>query len=245
MCLILFAYKVHPKYPLIVTANRDEFYDRPTQKAHWWDTQPAILAGKDLKGGGTWLGVTQSGRFAALTNYRDLRHICPDAPTRGTLVTNFLLQENTSALQYAQTIENDEAFNGYNLLLYENQKDALVWHSNVSGESRVLEAGIYGVSNALLDTSWPKVEAGKKFLKDLLNENEDTFDVEKAFSYLQDTFKPADETLPDTGVGLEWERLLSPLFIKSPKYGTRSSTVVLMDSTGNIRFEERVHGGEK
>ncbi len=241
MCLIIFAYKAHPKYPLIVTANRDEFYERPTQQAHWWKSNPNILAGKDLKGGGTWLGVSKSGRFAALTNYRDLQHIRADAPTRGTLVTQFLEQDHLSALQYIEGIENDEAYNGYNLLLYEN--DTLVWHSNISGESRELKAGVYGVSNALLDTSWPKVEHGKDFLKDLLQKNKDTFEVEKAFDYLQNTLKPSDQELPDTGVGIELERLLSPLFIQSPKYGTRSSSVVLVDTKGNIRFEERVYQG--
>ncbi|MEZ4884580.1 MAG: NRDE family protein [Chitinophagales bacterium] len=242
MCLIIFAYKVHPKYPLIISANRDEFYERPTAKAHWWESHPNLLAGKDLKGGGTWLGVSKSGRFAALTNYRDLQHIRTDAPTRGALVTDFLVNDDVSAMEYLHSIPNDEAYNGYNLLLYENEK--LFWHSNVSGESRQLKAGIYGVSNALLDTPWPKVENGKAFLKDLLTQNSDIFEVEKAFDYLKNTNKPNDKELPDTGVGIELERLLSPLYIQSPKYGTRCSTVVLVDVEGRIRFEERVYGEE-
>lgn len=242
MCLIIFAYKVHPKYPLIITANRDEFYERPTAKAHWWESHPSLLAGKDLKGGGTWLGVSKSGRFAALTNYRGLQHVRPDAPTRGALVTDFLVDENEpSAMEYLEGIENDEAYNGYNLLLYEN--DTLVWHSNVSGESRKLEAGVYGVSNALLDTPWPKVERGKAFLKGLILEDSINFDVEKAFDYLQDKEQPKDEELPDTGVGMDLERLLGTLFIKSPKYGTRCSTVVLVDEQENVSLEERGFGG--
>ncbi|MGB0931068.1 MAG: NRDE family protein [Chitinophagales bacterium] len=244
MCLIIFAYKVHPKYPLIITANRDEFYERPTAKAHWWESKPNLLAGKDLKGGGTWLGVSKSGRFAALTNYRSLEHIKPNAPTRGSLVADFLVDENApSAMEYVETIENDEAFNGYNLLLYE--KNTLVWHSNVSRESRELEAGIYGVSNALLDTPWAKVERGKFFLKELLSEDSVDFDIEKAFNFLQDTVRPNDDKLPDTGVGIELERLLGTLFIQSQKYGTRCSTVVLVDEKDTVFFEERVFGKEK
>ncbi|MFK7907344.1 MAG: NRDE family protein, partial [Chitinophagales bacterium] len=182
MCLVIFAYKVHPKYPLIITANRDEFYKRPTVKAHWWESHPNLLAGKDLKGGGTWLGASKSGKFATLTNYRDLRHMRTDAPTRGTLVMDFLLNDEHSAMEYLDSIQNDEAFNGYNLLLYENEK--LFWHSNIQGDSQELKPGIYGLSNAQLDTPWPKVELGKSYLKELITEDSLDFNTEKAFDYL-------------------------------------------------------------
>lgn len=242
MCLVLFAYKVHPKYPLIITANRDELYKRPTQKAHWWESHPNLLAGKDLKGGGTWLGASKSGKFATLTNYRDMAHIRSDAPTRGTLVMDYLLNEEQDAMTYLQSIENDAAFNGYNLLLYE--KGQLFWHSNVNGKSLQLEEGVYGMSNALLDTPWPKVLRGKQYLRSLLEENPTDFDVTKAFAYLKDQYQAKDKDLPNTGVTLEWERILSPMFIESVTYGTRCSTVVLVNDIGEIFFEERVYVGD-
>ncbi len=242
MCLVIFAYKVHPKYPLIITANRDEFYKRPTVKAHWWESHPNLLAGKDLKGGGTWLGVSKSGKFATLTNYRDLQHMRKDAPTRGTLVMDFLLDDEHSAMEYLNSIQNDEAFNGYNLLLYEKEK--LFWHSNVNGDSRELKPGIYGLSNAQLDTPWPKVELGKSHLRKLLTNDSADFNTQKAFEYLKDVWKPKDEDLPKTGVGLDWERMLSPMFIESEEYGTRCSTVVLVDKASNVYFEEHIHVGE-
>ena len=244
MCLVIFAYKVHPQYPLIITANRDEFYKRPTVGAHWWESKPNVLAGRDLKGGGTWLGVSKSGKFATLTNYRDLQHMRKDAPTRGALVTDYLENDELTAMAYLQSIENDEAFNGYNLLLYENGQ--LFWHSNVSAKTEELESGIYGLSNAQLDTPWPKVLRGKQFLQKWMQKDFPNLDAEEAFAYLQNRERPKDADLPDTGVGIEWERFLSPMFIEEPKhqYGTRCSTVVLIDKNAEVSFEERVYVGD-
>ena len=235
MCLILFAHQVHPAYPLVVIANRDEFYKRPTAQADWWETAPDLLAGRDLEAGGSWLAVGRNGRFAALTNYRDPANILPNAPTRGTLVTEFV-QGSTSPKDYLAALHaRSHLYNGFNLLLADG---AEMWHySNQEGEPTQLGPGIYGVSNAVLDTPWPKVESGKQKLAQLLKA--DTIDLEAAFGALTDPQIAPDEALPATGVPLEWERKLSPLYIEMPTYGTRCSTVVLKRPNGRMTFAER------
>ncbi|MEH7250848.1 NRDE family protein [Neobacillus niacini] len=236
MCLILFAYKVHPKYKLIVAANRDEFYQRPTSPAHFWEDDSNILAGRDLEKMGTWMGVTKKGRFAALTNYRDPSEVTEGKRSRGELVTN-ALQYNCDIKEYMQSLgKNNDWYPGYNLLAGDG--DELFYYSNVGKELLEVTPGIYGVSNHLLNTEWPKVQMGKAGLSEILNKNHEDF-VEPLFTLLQKSEQAEDARLPKTGVSLDLERILSPMFIKSENYGTRSSTV-LLKTDKEIHYVERV-----
>ena len=240
MCLILFAYKVHPKYKLIVAANRDEFYERPTAPAHFWEDHPHILAGRDLRKMGTWMGVTENGRFAALTNYRDPNELTEGKRSRGDLVADFLKGSASPADFLNRASEDRISYPGYNLLA--GNLEELFYYSNVEDRVELLQPGIYGVSNHVLDTEWPKVKKGKEGLSALLDNAEGNL-TEDLFTLLQNADPAPDDRLPKTGVSLEWERILSPLFIKSDGYGTRSSTVLLM-SKDEIFYKERVHIGE-
>lgn len=237
MCLILFAYKVHPKYKLMVAANRDEFYQRPTAPVHFWDDDPEILAGRDLEKMGTWMGMTKSGRFAALTNYRNPKEITEGKRSRGELVAN-ALQHKGDIKEYMESlVRNNDLYPGYNLLAGEG--DELYYYSNVGQKLIKVAPGIYGVSNHLLNTEWLKVQAGKEGLAATLNSNQEDY-VEPLLTLLQKADQAPDEKLPQTGVSLEFERMLSPMFIKSEGYGTRSSTVLLMDEK-EIHYVERVY----
>lgn len=240
MCLILFAYKKHPKYKLVVAANRDEFYERPTAPAHFWEDQPHILAGRDLSKMGTWMGITKDGRFAALTNYRDSKEMIEGKRSRGELVADFLKSTAPSASYFKKIAAARRQYPGYNLLA--GNPDELYYYSNVEDRMEKLEPGIYGVSNHVLNTEWPKVKRGKEGLAKLIANAEGSL-TEKLFLLLQNADPAPDEFLPKTGVSLEWERILSPLFIKSEGYGTRSSTVMLM-SENDIFFKEWVHIGD-
>ena len=235
MCLILFAYERHPRYRLVLAANRDEFYGRPTAPVHFWDGAPDLLAGRDLKGGGTWLGVTRSGRFAAITNYREPDFHEKDAPSRGALVTDFLRGQDDPAVYLEKLAFSAARYNGFNLIV--GDMDALGYFSNREGTVRMLAPGVYGLSNHLLDTPWPKVERGKAFLEAHLR-GEDVDDA-ALLDALNDPAQAPDDALPDTGVGLAWEQALSPLFIRSPDYGTRSSSVLLISHDGEVTFAER------
>jgi uncharacterized protein with NRDE domain len=236
MCLVLFAYKVHPNYKLIVAANRDEFYQRPTAPVHFWEDDPEILAGRDLEKMGTWMGVTRTGRFAALTNYRDPNEITVGKRSRGELVTN-ALQYNGDIKEYMQSLaRNNDWYPGYNLLAGDG--DELYYYSNVGRQMMEVTPGIYGVSNHLLNSEWPKVQMGREGLDKILNTNHENF-VEPLFTLLQKSEQAPDERLPKTGVSLELERMLSPMFIKSENYGTRSSTVLLKSET-ELHYVERV-----
>jgi uncharacterized protein with NRDE domain len=236
MCSILFAYKQHPKYPLIVLANRDEYYKRPTLQADWWQEHPKMLAGKDAVGNGSWFGMSQLGRFSALTNYRDGFNIIKDAPTRGKLVTNFLV-ENVDSRAYLEGVSVDShLYNGYNLLTFDGEE--LFHYSNISNEITLVEAGIHGMSNALLNSDWPKINNGKLELEKLVDVEKD-FSIEAGFELLLNEQKPADSDLPSTGVPIDWERKLSSLCIKTENYGTRCSTVMLWGTDGKVYYEER------
>jgi len=236
MCLILLALESHPSYPLVFLANRDEFYDRPSAPAAFWDDAPHVLAGRDLHAGGTWFGITTTGRIAAVTNYRDPASIQAVAPSRGKLVSDFLLGQDTPADYLNSLIERAHAYNGFNIILGTAQE--LYWYSNRGDEPRPLEPGIHGLSNHLLDTDWYKVLHGKQALAEILSSHA-TPDPAHFFPLLADPFIPDDVDLPDTGVGLEWERILASLFITSPAYGTRCSMVLLIDSDGHVTFAEK------
>lgn len=243
MCLILFAFNKHSKYKLIVAANRDEFYKRPTAPAHWWEDSPHILAGKDLQAGGTWMGITKTGKFAAITNYRGKKvpFKRKNAPSRGKLVSEYL-DSTVTPEDYAHTLrETGHNYNGFNLLFGDSAQ--LLYYSNVFENTMALtlEPGIYGLSNDILDTPWPKVVKGKASLKSILESGhtKDSRLAEELFSVLNDRSFSGYKDLPDTGIGRIKERMLSPLFIRTPLYGTRSSTVVLTGYNGNVFFEER------
>ncbi|MEM7369308.1 MAG: NRDE family protein [Bacteroidota bacterium] len=236
MCLIIFAYQAHPKFPLILAANRDEFYERPTQRIHWWDQDPQLLAGKDLKAGGTWMGVHTSGRFAALTNFRDLSQEKKDAPSRGKLVLDFLQGSHSPSQFLRQLQPSSSQYSGYNLLVWE--KGELAWQSNMQKEWERVRPGIHGLSNHLLDTPWPKVEKGKRSMESIVS-NQKEISVEDLFALLSDRSIATDAQLPQTGVSLKWERLLSAMHIESEGYGTRVSTVIMIDHRGKVFVEER------
>lgn len=236
MCLFFCAFEIHPTYRLIIAANRDEFYERPSQPAAFWSEAPELLAGRDLRGGGTWFGITRSGRIAAVTNYRDPRSHRDDAPSRGLLLTDYLLGRADAARYLAQLRSKAAAYNGFNLVL--GTARGLYYYSNRRGGAIALTPGLYGLSNHLLDTPWPKVAHGKEAIGDLLSRGGDP-DPEALFDILSNRAIADDRLLPDTGVGLEWERLLSARFIASPAYGTRSSTLLFVDRQDRATFIER------
>ncbi len=236
MCLILFSYKSHPVYPLILAANRDEFYERPTAQASFREENPDMLAGRDLKDGGTWLGITKTGRMAAITNFRDIRNLKNDAPSRGNLVSGFL-RGNEDPVEYIQRIRRvSDRYNGFNLIL--GDRSGLFYFSNAGDVFHEISPGVHGLSNHLLDTPWPKVEQGKKLLDSLISKTGGP-PPDEIFHILADTSRPDDRHLPDTGIGLEWERLLSSIFIQSEIYGTRSSSVIFVDRENGVTFIER------
>jgi uncharacterized protein with NRDE domain len=235
MCLILLAYRCHPGYELIVAANRDEFYERPTAPLGFWDDAPQVLAGRDLQEQGTWMGISRTGRFAAITNYRDPSQVRSGAPSRGQLVRSFLQgsQPASDYLEELRTITN--RYNGFNLLL--GDESGLYYHSNHTGEIQALPAGWYGLSNHLLDTPWPKLRRGLSLLRDRLDQQSNPA-PDDLLEVLTDRNIPPDTALPQTGVPLEWERWLSSIFIDAPGYGTRSSTVLLVNNNGNAHIVE-------
>jgi uncharacterized protein with NRDE domain len=223
-------------YRLVLGANRDEFYDRPTAAMGYWADAAQVLAGRDLRGGGTWLGITATGRFGAVTNYRDPASFKAEAPSRGHLVSAFLQGRETPQAYLDSLGPRAGVYNGFNLLLGDRQD--LFYFSNRAGGPQALVPGVYGISNHLLNSPWPKVEKGKAGLDALLHGN-GPIDPEALFDLLAGRSIPPDGQLPDTGVGLEWERILSPLFIQGPGYGTRSSTVLTWEKNGRINVQER------
>lgn len=240
MCLIIFAYDVHPSYKLVLAANRDEFYDRPSASADFWKDYPDLLAGRDLKEKGTWLGITRQGKFAAITNYRDPASFMFDAKSRGKLVKDFLGDKNNAEEFIKKISRQDAKYNGYNLILQDS--GGFYYYSNHGGEKQKITAGIHGLSNHLLNTPWPKVVRGKKLMKEALKSKGAALE-EALFALLSDRRFPPPEKLPSTGVDKEWEKVLSPIFIKSPHYGTRSSTVLLIGKNRRVTFIEKNYDG--
>ncbi|MFA6223519.1 MAG: NRDE family protein [Desulfomonilaceae bacterium] len=236
MCLVLLSFKNHPRYRLVLAGNRDEFYDRPTAPADFWEDDPNVVAGRDLKEGGTWMGVTRTGRIAVLTNFRDPSHKKSHAPSRGHVVSDFLKSRETP-LKYIQTlVPKAHSYNDFNLLLGDNNQ--IYFMSNRNGKWRSLAAGIYGLSNHLLDTPWPKVKCGRDAFMRILSQGHQ-FAADAIFKILADRTQPDDRLLPDTGIGIEWERILAPIFVASSDYGTRSSVILLIDFEDNVIFMER------
>ena len=239
MCLVLIALDSHRDYSLILAANRDEFYDRPTAPAECWADPHSILAGRDLKAGGTWLGVDRDGRLAAVTNYRQGQRERPAARSRGLLVSEFLTGD-VAASEYLERVRSEAGlYNGFNLMAGDSA--GFFYYSNREGRVRRLTPGIYGLSNHLLDTPWPKVTATKSAFGALLN-GEASQLIGGLFTLLSDRHQAADDLLPSTGISRDWERLLSAAFIASDDYGTRCSSVVLIGRDGGVVFVERGFG---
>lgn len=231
MCLIALAWQATPDYPLVVAANRDEFHARATAPARFWPEAPAVLAGRDLAAGGTWMGVTRGGRFAALTNVREPGR-AQGSRSRGLLVSEYLLS-GALPLDYATAVmAAGDDYSGFNLLVGDGA--ALVVCSNRGTPPTSLPPGVYGLSNHLLDSPWPKVVRAREALR----AQAAAPGVEGLMRLLADDAAAPDEDLPDTGIGLAMERLLSSPFIRSPAYGTRSSTVLLAGRE-RIRFVEQ------
>jgi len=234
MCLIFAAINYHPVYKLIVAANRYEFYSRKTAAANYWSDYPNVLGGRDLQAGGTWMAMTKSGKISMLTNYRDPLHIKSNAPSRGFLVADYL-ERNVDAESYLKGIE-PLPYNGFNLIM--GDVDNLWYLSNYKDGITKLENGLYGLSNHLLDTPWPKVVKGKKKLAPILGKSDLT--TSELMEFLYDT-EVATENLPNTGLSADLERALSSMFIKTPNYGSRCSTVILVDKENHVKFSERVY----
>lgn len=236
MCLIFLSLRQHPTYKLVLAANRDEFYARKTAPAEFWSDHPYVLGGRDLQAGGTWMGITLQGRISLVTNYRDPRHIDPNALSRGKLVSDFLAGKE-SPEAYLQDLEKYKtSYNGFNLIV--GTAESLWYYSNYRDGIAEIGPGLHGLSNHLLETPWPKVARGKEKMATLLQQPTVTPDA--LFDMLYDDTIAADAQLPDTGVGLDRERMLSSMFIKSPVYGTRCSTIVLIDHHNHVTFAERI-----
>ncbi len=236
MCLILFAWQTHPRYPLVVAANRDEFHDRPTTAAGFWEETPSILAGRDLRAGGTWLGVNRTGRFAAISNYREpLFKTSQLEYSRGHLVRDFLLG-NSAPKPHAERLQAQGArYHGFNLLL--GDREEFFYVSNRNEKPISVAPGSHGLSNHLLDTDWPKVHDGRTRLDAVLKDEH--IDPEALLELLADKSTTSRTRLSTEELQSEPERTTKLIFIDSPVYGTRSSTVLLLDRDGEMTFVER------
>ncbi len=238
MCLVVFGWKARPGLTLAVAANRDEFLRRPTARAAFWADAPGVLAGRDLEAGGTWLGITRRGRFAFVTNHRDPRSRIEGAPSRGGLVTEFLEGEESPGDFLGRKEKEAASYNGFHLVVSDFVE---LWYlTNTGGPPRRLSAGIHGLSNGPLDDPWPKTRKSVEGLARAL-EAPGSLSHELLLDLLADRSRPHDGELPSTGVPLEWERLLSSVFIEGEGsgYGTRSSTAVLVAEDGGVHFVER------
>jgi uncharacterized protein with NRDE domain len=237
MCLIFFAINQHPAYKLIIAANRDEFYHRKTASANFWEDHPNILGGRDLEASGTWMAMTKKGKLSMVTNYRDFHNLKSQAPSRGQLVTDFLVNEDPPEKYLNKVAERASEYNGFNLLTGDTNE--LWYFSNYQKGIKKLQAGVYGLSNHLLDTPWPKVQRGKEKFNAVIKNS--AVEADALFDLLYDEQRAEDQLLPNTGIGLERERALSSMFIKTNGYGTRCSTVIMVSHHNDVLFSERVY----
>lgn len=238
MCLLVLAWQVHPRYRLVVAANRDEFHERPTAAMGKWPAPDDIIAGRDMRAGGTWLSMDRARRFGIVTNFRELQRPAPNAPSRGNLIPNYL-RNVAGAGRYLEELEpTAKEYSGFNLLLAD--RDSLWYGSNRADQfARALPPGIYGLSNEFLDTPWPKLQRVRRRFDPLLTQG-DEVSKDELFAILSDpTQAGVTEELPGTGLSPEWEQLLSSPFIRNKDYGTRCSTVVLLERSGAISLTER------
>lgn len=239
MCLLIFSYKMIPDVNLAVAANRDEFYARPTLPLGYLDNNRTVIGGRDLEAGGTWMGATTTGKFAALTNYRQGGAGKSGLSSRGEIVLDFLSSDISAEKFSTELFDKARKYDGFNFICCDGRQ--LVYFSNRGPEPQILGPGLYGVSNSLLDVPWPKVKRAKQSLAPHLT-GDVSIDIAQAgrdeiINMLQDQHVPADEDLPDTGVGLSWERTLGSIFIDSPGYGTRSSAIVFMTDKNAVFHE--------
>ena len=237
MCLLVLAWNTHPRYRLVVAANRDEYHDRPTAALDRWPGADEILAGRDLRAGGTWLGVDRRRRFGIVTNFRDLVRAPPEAPSRGGLIPGYLGGTSGPGDYLAALERNAPEYGGFNLLLAD---DDSLWYASNRGPpfARALSPGIHGLSNERLDTPWPKLRRVRRGFEDWLRGSGGGQDG-ALFDLLADRTPATDDGLPSTGVSVEWERILSSPFVLNERYGTRCSTVVAIEPTGACYLAER------
>jgi uncharacterized protein with NRDE domain len=236
VCLILLAVDAHPQYPLVLAANRDEFFARPSTPAAPWPGAEHVIGGRDLEKGGSWLAVARGGRLAAVTNYRDGTRKRAGSRSRGLLVSDFILSREHPREFVEQLQDDADLYDGFNLIVADG---GAVWHfNNVDRHITRVSPGVHGLSNHLLDTPWPKVTHGKAALARAVDGPRDAL-VASLFDGLREERLAPDHELPSTGVELEWERVLSSVFIATPVYGTRASTVVLIETSGAATLIER------
>ncbi len=236
MCLILIGNHVHPAYPLVIAANRDEYFQRPTQKAAFWDDYPSILAGRDLEKGGTWLGIDADGRVAAVTNYREPPGPAPGNLSRGFLVRDYLIGSGTAAEYLTDVSKKLDRYDGFNL--FAGDQKSLFFLSTYVHKPRLLDPGIHGISNGELDYPWPKVILGKSRFGKLLQDPVE-IDENKLFELMADRSVPDISSMPPSDLDQKTQRMVAPIFVHGDNYGTRSTTILLCDQNGRIRFIEK------
>jgi len=240
MCLILFSFRAHRHFPLVVAANRDEHYSRTAAAAEFWADHPDVYAGRDLEKGGTWMGINTNGRFAAITNYREGRPGAVAPRSRGELVSNFLTGGDAAADYFSKTALSARDYNPFSMIA--GDPDHLFFHSNRGNGITAVAPGIHGLSNHLLDTPWPKVNAGCAAVAGTRDfEDADAISA-TLFAQLADRGIAQDAQLPKTGIDLQRERELSPPFISGEHYGTRTSTVLLVHASGEVFVHEKRFG---
>lgn len=236
MCILFIAVDQHPDYPLIIAANRDEFHNRATTFGHWWNTAPQILAGRDDVALGSWMGISRSGRLSALTNIRNPSKQRDDAKSRGELVVNYLTAAVNDQQYQQQLSASRENYNGYNLL-FGDWRNLQVYNNHLN-QFVQLKPGVHGLSNASLNSPWPKTMKGMQALSEYCQHNT-AIQTGDLFQILRDDVKAADEFLPNTGVPYHWEKLISSTFIVTPEYGTRTSTILLINNNAEVCWQER------
>ena len=236
MCLLVAAFDCHPEFRLVLAGHRDEFHARPAAALGWWDEPAELLAGRDLQAGGTWLGVGRDGRVGVVTNFRGPGSLRPDGPSRGRLVPAFLAGSLPASRYGESLLAMAASYSGFNLLLLDRQGLTYVCNRPTPQLSR-LPRGLYGLSNDRLDTPWPKVVGARERIAAALGTA--GWSAGSLFRALKDRRPAPDESLPDTGIGLARERVVSAPFIVDPEYGTRCATVVLLGRDGTIHVEER------
>jgi uncharacterized protein with NRDE domain len=241
MCLVLIAYRIHPRYPLVLAANRDEFHARTAAPMHWWSDGSPVLAGRDLQAGGTWCGLDSHGRLALVTNYRDPSLPKTQGSSRGALVAAFLRGARSAREYVHDAAASADRYAGFSLLAMDDSSLGYAV-SHPEPEAWMLEPGIFGLSNHRLDAPWPKLLRSRAQFEREIADGDPV--PARLFDILSDRTVADDAALPDTGIGLEWERLLSSSFIVSPEYGTRCSTVILIDRHGQVAVEERSHSAD-
>jgi uncharacterized protein with NRDE domain len=238
MCLLVLAWQVHPRYRLVVAANRDEFHERPTAPMGKWTSPDDIIAGRDLRAGGTWLAMDRKRRFGVITNFRDMQPPIPGSPSRGHLIPDYL-RDPAGAGEYLRRLEpTAPAYSGFNLLLMD--EDSL-WYASNRAEpfAKSLAPGIYGLSNHFLNTPWPKLQRVRGQFDPLIAQGAAIAKGELLRILADPTQAGVNEELPQTRLSAQWEQLLSSPFIRNEQYGTRCSTLVLLEHSGEVTLLER------